>query len=147
MNSQVVCVDASLGLKLVLAEEDSPLAQKLWAGWIDREVEIVSTHLWAFEVTSVIRNKVHRAEITPEEGEKAFTLIHRQGVRLLYPDGLHRRAWEMAKHFDRPAAYDAHYLALAEMLGCEFWTADEKLYNAVKQELPWARWLGELAMD
>ena len=24
------------------------------------------------------------------------------------------------------AAFDAHYLALAEIFGCELWTADEK---------------------
>jgi predicted nucleic acid-binding protein len=28
------------------------------------------------------------------------------------------------------------------MLGCELWTADERLYNAVKDELPWVKWLG-----
>ena len=27
---------------------------------------------------------------------------------------LRQRAWELARHFDLPAAYDAHYLALAE---------------------------------
>ena len=46
-------------------------------------------------------------------------------------------------HFNHLAAYDAHYLALAEMLGCEFWNADERLYNTVKDELPWVKWLGD----
>jgi predicted nucleic acid-binding protein len=49
----------------------------------------------------------------------------------------------LAKKFDRPAAYDSHYLALAEMLGCELWTGDRRLYNAVKDELPWVKWLGD----
>ena len=31
---------------------------------------------------------------------------------------------------------------LAEMLACPFWTADERLYNAVKEQLSWVRWLG-----
>jgi hypothetical protein len=60
-------------------------------------------------------------------------------VKLLYPEGLHERAWEMANRFHRPQAYDGHYLALAEMLGCELWMADERLYNAVKDELPWVK--------
>ena len=34
MNSQI-CIDVSLALKLVLAEEDSPKAQRLWDTWID----------------------------------------------------------------------------------------------------------------
>ncbi|HEY3231696.1 MAG TPA: type II toxin-antitoxin system VapC family toxin, partial [Roseiflexaceae bacterium] len=59
------------------------------------------------------------------------------------PDGLHRRAWEIAHQFKRPAAYDAHYLALAEIAGCPFWTADERLFNAVKDQLGWVRWLGD----
>ena len=49
----------------------------------------------------------------------------------------------MAKRFNRPQAYDSHYLALAEMLGLELWTADERLYNAVKDALPWVKWLGD----
>jgi predicted nucleic acid-binding protein len=50
----------------------------------------------------------------------------------------------LATRFNRPATYDAHYLALAEMMDCEFWTADERLFNAVRDELSWARWLGQL---
>ena len=49
----------------------------------------------------------------------------------------------LAARFNRPAAYDAHYLALAEMMNCEFWTADRRLFNVVKDELPWVRWLGK----
>ncbi|MDQ6693713.1 MAG: type II toxin-antitoxin system VapC family toxin, partial [Chloroflexota bacterium] len=49
----------------------------------------------------------------------------------------------LAKQFDRPRAYDTAYLAVAQMYGCELWTADEKLYNAVGGQLPWVRWLGD----
>jgi predicted nucleic acid-binding protein len=58
-------------------------------------------------------------------------------IELLWPSGLHIRAWELARYFKRSAAYDMHYVALAEMSGCPFWTADERLYNAVKNELDW----------
>ena len=34
---------------------------------------------------------------------------------------------------------DAHYLALAERENCEFWTADTRLLNALKGNLPWVR--------
>jgi len=137
-----VCVDASLALKLVIADEDSPLAHALWDTWVEEGVEIVSPPLLAFEGVSVIRNKVHRGLVPPDEGELMFKAFRAQGVKLLYPEGLHERAWEMANRFHRPQAYDSHYLALAEMLGCELWTADERLYNAVKDELPWVKRLG-----
>ena len=48
----------------------------------------------------------------------------------------------LATRFNRPAAYDAHYLALAEMMNCEFWTADRRLFNVVRDELPWVHRLG-----
>jgi len=37
------------------------------------------------------------------------------------------------------AVYDAHYLALAERLGAEMWTADRRLCQAVGAALPWVR--------
>ena len=42
-------------------------------------------------------------------------------------------------------AYDAHYLALAESRQCECWTADERLWNTVKKDLPWVHWVGQHA--
>ena len=41
--------------------------------------------------------------------------------------------------------HDAAYLAVAEILGCELWTADERLYNSVKTDMPRVRWLGDFA--
>ncbi len=39
--------------------------------------------------------------------------------------------------------YDALYLVVAEALDCQFITADEKLYNAVKDQLPYTVWIGD----
>lgn len=91
----------------------------------------------------MLRKKVHRGVLSPEEGERAFDTVHRLPVQVLTPSDLHRRAWELAARFNRPAAYDAHYLALAEMMNCEFWTADRRLFNVVKDELSWVHWLGK----
>jgi predicted nucleic acid-binding protein len=52
-------------------------------------------------------------------------------------------ALEFATRFNRPKAYDAQYLALADLLGCELWTADRRLVSAVGDKLPWVRWIGE----
>ena len=51
------------------------------------------------------------------------------------------RILELASQFKLPARYDAHYLALAEREQCEFWTADERLYNSVKDQLSWVRFM------
>lgn len=142
MNSRI-CVDANLALKLVLVEEDSPQAHHLWETWVEADVEVIAPPLLAFEGTSVICNKMHRGLVPPEEAEVMFRAFHLLGVRFLYPDGLHEKAWELARQFNRPQAYDSYYLALAEMLGLELWTADARLYNVAKHQLPWVRWLGD----
>ena len=142
MNKSLVCVDAGVLIKLVVAEEDSDRADALWEQWKEEGVKIVSPGLLLFELTSVLRKKVHRGLLEPEEGKRAFDTVHRLPVQVLAPSDLHRRAWELATRFNRPAAYDAHYLALAEMMNCEFWTADERLFNTVRDELSWVRWLG-----
>ena len=64
-------------------------------------------------------------------------------VRLLHPPNISLRAFDWAARFNRPAAYDAYYLALAEMMESEFWTADERLYKAIRANFPNIHWLGE----
>lgn len=47
--------------------------------------------------------------------------------------------WELAQKYNRPTAYDASYLALAEDAGCELWTADGRLVKAAAGTLPWLK--------
>lgn len=39
-----------------------------------------------------------------------------------------RRAREIARQFGQERIYDSLYAALAELHGCEFWTADKVFY-------------------
>ena len=67
------------------------------------------------------------------------------GLELHQPPQLYGRALELASQLSRGAAYDAHYLALAETLGCEMWTADGRFYQAASPVARSVRWVGELA--
>jgi predicted nucleic acid-binding protein len=141
MNS-LVCVDASFALKLVLAEEHSELVHALWRGWIEQDIEIYAPAHLAFECTSVIRNHVYRRQITSEAGMEAFQLLHEQPIILIDAGVLNQRAWELAERYQRPTAYDAYYLAAAELLNCDLWTADRRLERAVRDSFPVIKWVG-----
>lgn len=138
----LVCADAGLALKLIFQEPDTAAARALWDEWGRSQTTVLVPSLWNYEVTSVIRNRVQRNLFPAEQEEDAFTAIHLLPVHVVQPEGLHRRAWELARRFNRSAAYDAHYLALADLMHCAFWTGDERLYNTVHSELDWVQWLG-----
>ncbi len=147
MTNSLVCVDANLTIKLVLHEHDSGLARALWEAWRIQETKIIAPTLWAYEVTSVIRKQVYRGLLDPNVEIDTFEAIHQLPVLLMRPAGLHQRASDLARYFNRPVTYDAHYLALAEMTDCPLWTADERLFNTVCEELDWVRWLGNYQAD
>jgi predicted nucleic acid-binding protein len=55
-----------------------------------------------------------------------------------------KAALEWATRLQQSRAYDAFYLALAERLQAEFWTADRRLANGAQQlGVKWVRWIGE----
>lgn len=142
MNSSV-CVDASL---IVWSLAPFPLSDRVVAllhGWQRQEVHLVAPTLLAFEVTASLRRLVYLGELTAAEGEVAFARFLKLPIRLSQRRAIYPLAWELAKQLNRSRAYDTAYLALAQIQQCDFWTADEKLYNAVKAQLPWVRWIGE----
>jgi predicted nucleic acid-binding protein len=140
--SSQICVDASFAVKLVLPEADSHSASYLWASWSAHEVRVLAPCHLVHEVVSVLRNHVFRKDIKPEDGERAFEAFLAQEIDLVHPGGLEARAWDLAQRFDRPTAYDAYYLAVAEAANCELWTEDARLYRAVHDSLDWVRLLG-----
>jgi predicted nucleic acid-binding protein len=138
-----VCVDASLALKLVFAEADSDQAQAEWQNWIRSDIEVEAPFLFIYETTSVLRHRVYRREITQSQAEEALGILTRLRITYLHPPGIRQAAWELARRFNRPTAYDSFYLALAQLEGCPFWTGDTRLYNAVKNGLEWVYVLRE----
>lgn len=136
-----VCIDASLALKLVLAETDSDRVQAQWQRWIEEGTELVAPTLFVFESISAIRLNETRKLITAEAADLAFRefLEQIQEVHLMLPNDLHSRAWELAKRLKQSQVYDAYYLALAESLDCEFWTADDRLYGIAHRAFSWVK--------
>ena len=62
-------------------------------------------------------------------------------IRLSSLEAVSIQAMQIAHQFNLLATYDAHYLALAHIEGCECWTADKRLWNVVKEKLTWVRLL------
>ncbi len=146
MNSWV-CVDANIIIWSLIPAPLSEQAEIALSRWRREHATLIAPALLAFEVTSVLRRLVYLNEITLEEGEEAFKKFLRLDVRLSHRRDILSLAWRFAKEFNFPRAYDAAYLALAQLYGCEFWTGDKRLYNTVKDELKWVRWLGDISAD
>lgn len=141
MNSSV-CVDANLLVRALVPGPLTENALSLMEQWRDEETIMVAPALLAFEVTSTLRRMVFLQEITDEEGDEVFQKFQQIRLRLSHRKEIFPLAWKLAQEYNRPRAYDTTYLALAQLYECDFWTADERLFNAVGARLPWVRWLG-----
>lgn len=141
---KVVILDASVAIKAILPNPLLLHCQALTQTFT--RVQPVAPALWGYETTSAIAKAVHFGQLTADEGRRALETLTLLDVRLIIPDtGQNQAAFEWTLRLKRAAAYDSYYLTLAETLNCDFWTADSRLFNALKQEnLPWLRWIEDM---
>ena len=140
MNDSVVG-DASLAVKWLVEEDDSDRAHAALQSWVARDVTRIAPHLMPFEVANALHRRVLRGELNVGDGTRMIARLD-----LHQPPGLHVRALQLASQLRQNAAYDAHYLALAESFGCELWTADERFYRAASPRIDGVRWLGDFGV-
>lgn len=143
--SGFVVVDASLAFKWLVEEEDSDKAHAILQSWNSQEITPSAPRLMPFEVANALHRRVVRGELTVEAAGHLIESLLSSALELHEAPNLHGRAMELAHQLDQGAVYDAHYLALAEALGCELWTADEKFHHAASAIADNVRWIGELA--
>lgn len=140
-NSSPICVDASLVVRLVSVQVDEAV-QRLWDRWHRDRREFVAPLLLRYEVTNALHRLRHAGAASDGATDEALRAALAIPIRLDTNEALHATALAFAGRFSLPAAYDAHYLALADRRGVEFWTTDLKLTHAIGSTLPWVR-LGE----
>jgi predicted nucleic acid-binding protein len=137
-----VVIDASIAIKAILPNALQAQCQDLLAH-LSASVVFVPG-LWTYETTSALAKAVFFGDINAETGRRALSQILALGVQVAPMDGRQAtEAFEWTIRLKRAAAYDSFYLSLAESLGCDLWTADRRLRNAVS--LPWVRWVEDFS--
>lgn len=147
MNRDIVVVDANIAVKWIVEEADSAVADSLLVEWNSQKKFIAVPDLFNYEIANILLKKARRNFITIARAIQARELISKMEIKVYYPlnPDINIDALEIAHTYNLPAAYDAHYLALAAREQCEFWTADERLYNSVKEHFSWVHLMSDLA--
>ncbi|MCY3655233.1 MAG: type II toxin-antitoxin system VapC family toxin [Chloroflexota bacterium] len=142
MTSERVVVDASVAVKWLVEEVDSEEAIKLGQGWAEAGVALAAPHLLPFEVANALHRRVLSEELSIDRVGVLVDFLLDMGIELFGVSALHLRALTLASELNQQAAYDSHYLVLAEELDCEFWTADARFYRAASPTVDRIRLLG-----
>jgi len=139
MNGKMLCVDAGMVVRRVLFPQDTTV-QSLWESWENEGCQVIAPHLIFYEVTNALYRYQRQGWLSRGTVAIALEAALALPIELDGDANLHRRARVLAAQFNLSAAYDAHYLALAERLGVDFWTADQRLTNALHSyKLTWVR--------
>ena len=116
-------IDASV---VVAALVDSGSAGR----WAESELtgaSLAAPHLLPFEVSNILRRASLAGELSREGATLAQAQLQTLPVDLFPWWPLASRAWELRKNL---TAYDAAYVALAELLDAELSTLDRRLSRA-----------------
>ncbi len=140
-----VVVDTSLAFKWLVDEDDSALADDYHRSWRAAGIRIVVPCWFACELGNVLHQRVLSGRLTSIQS----TQLLRFGltwVTVLDPDTeIAVRGIQIASQLRQRASYDSQYVALAERLGCELWTADRRFGLAAQPIYPFVHWLGQPA--
>lgn len=128
--ARAVVVDASLVFKWIVKEEDSALADDLAKQWFAEEVLVLAPSLLMFELTNALYQQIRSGDLDIDAAEMAINRVQALPVQFVESDHLTRRTLEFTSLLGQGAIYDSVYLALAESLECDLWTADGRFYRA-----------------
>jgi predicted nucleic acid-binding protein len=115
----VIVVDASAALSALL--NAGPARNAL------ASEQLHAPHLIDSEVANGLRRMVAAEQLAADSGWAALDAFRRLGMTRYPVFSLLDRVWELR---DNLSAYDASYVALAELLDCNLLTADARLSRA-----------------
>jgi predicted nucleic acid-binding protein len=133
-------IDASVALKWVIKGEPfRNKARQLLRDARAAGIALIGPPLLLYEVESRLQRALYHGQATVAATNASLTAFYAAGVQISTHPDMVRRAREIARLYHQERIYDSLYAALAELRGCEFWTADTVFYNAVHAALPFVK--------
>ena len=131
MVSSPVVVDTSIAVKWVVEEADSREAISLKASWLGHGLQASAPDLLTREFNSALFGKVRAGGMALSEAIDTLARWESLDIVIYDSNPFHRRALELAVFVHHDEIYDLYFLALAESLNCELWTADQRFHRRV----------------
>jgi predicted nucleic acid-binding protein len=137
-----LCVDANVAIKwFIKGEAFRQKALKLLRESVAAGITLIAPPLFESETDGIVQTRLVEQHTTPEAAERTFALLDTAPVVIVTHPHVRQRAREIARQCGQRKVYDATYAALAELRGCDFWTADKVFYDAAKAAFPFVKYL------
>jgi predicted nucleic acid-binding protein len=140
-------VDASVAVKWKLRSEPrAAQANEIYRDWQQALIVVCIPDQTLAEIASAFLKacRIHPPQLTLQEARDGlrellnlpFSVRRSMGKRTVI------RAFDIAHRYNQ-RVYDCVYIALADRLQVEFWTDDQRLYNALHSTFPFIRRLAD----
>ncbi len=120
----MIVIDASAALDLLLRTDRAASLERFW---IQSDQDLHAPELIDLEVLQVLRRYARFNGWTASEAASRFASLAEFPIARHGHEDLLARVWDLR---DTLSAYDAAYVALAELLGATLITSDERLSRA-----------------
>ncbi|MDP6513863.1 MAG: type II toxin-antitoxin system VapC family toxin, partial [SAR202 cluster bacterium] len=130
-----IVIDANIAINVAVTTHPyHEQALRLTQEWLDDGNALTAPPLFESEVDSFVRLNTTRGIWTPDAGRGILRIVDSLPVTMTHDPRVRGIARSIAETFDERGVYDSTYAALAQLLNCEFWTADRRFYQRVHDQ-------------
>jgi predicted nucleic acid-binding protein len=137
-----VAADASVVVKLYFAEEYSAQARALFGDAEQGNETTIAPHLLAAEFVNIVRRKMRREGVPLARASAVIDEFLTLPIEFHAEPDIYREAILLTERYSL-SGFDAQYVALAQLAGCDLWAADERMRGAIRGRLPFVKWIGD----
>ena len=136
-------LDASGAAALSLLDEAHHAATRACIKALAQQgARFIAPPLFESEFDSILRRRIFLNTLTPQAAAAALHVVDGLQIEIVYESATRVLARNIGERLNQMRVYDATYAALAQLRGCDFWTADQRFSNAARGIFPLVRFLG-----